>query len=102
MHRFISMWKQQKTIDRLEDRLRSCEQKCDDLERAKKSLDLEFTELYDKVSHQMSRMAKRYAREQKDPPLENGPDPDSSTSSNLDPISQSIMLRRAGVLRAEK
>lgn len=93
------MWKQQKTIDRLEDRLRSLELKCEDLERAKKGLDLEFTELYDKVSHQMSRMAKRYARATPDTPSEIDPETANSSFSHMDPISQSIMLRRAGVSR---
>ncbi len=93
--------RQQKTLDRLEDRLRSLELKCDDLERAKKSLDMEFTELYDKVSHQMSRMAKRYARAEK----ANGEEPEVPESSEsfpgLDPISKSIMMRRARQLRPE-
>jgi len=91
----MGLFATKRTVDRLEDRLRSLELKCDDLERAKKSLDMEFTELYDKVSHQMSRMAKRYARAEKsnELPLE--------TSSNdepfpgADPISRSIMMRRA-------
>ncbi len=91
----MSVWRQQKTIDRLEDRLRSLEIKCDDLERAKKGLDMEFTELYDKVSHQMSRMAKRYARAEK---LNGEPSEVSSSTQSedtLDPISKSIMMRRA-------
>ena len=84
----------QRTLDRLEDRLRSLEIKCDDLERAKKSIDLEFTELYDKVSHQMSRMAKRYSRAKT---LNGGPSEDSSeetSTDTVDPISRSIMMRR--------
>jgi len=88
------MWKQQKTLDRLEDRLRSLELKCDDLERAKKSIDMEFTELYDKVSHQMSRMAKRYARAEKVESDETPVDSENSPSDGLDPISASIMRRR--------
>ena len=94
----MGLFSQQKTIDRLEDRLRSLEIKCDDLERAKKSLDMEFTELYDKVSHQMSRMAKRYSRAEK----LNGETPEeveTSPSDGLDPISKSIMLRRGGIRR---
>ena len=88
-----------KAIDRLEDRLRVVERKCDDLERAKRNIDLEFTELYDKVRHQMSRMAKRDARAAKANGNELPEVPDNSDSSGLDPISQSIMLRRAGVER---
>jgi len=61
---------------------------------------MEFTELYDKVSHQMGRMAKRYASRD----AANGggelPNPDTSPSDGLDPISRSIMLRRGkGVLK---
>jgi len=91
------MWKQQKAIDRLEDRLRGVELKCEDLERARKSLDLEFTELYDKVSHQMSRMAKRYSRASTAPAEPQEPTPVNSHLDSLDPISRSIMLRRAGI-----
>ena len=83
-----------KAVDRLEDRLRSLEIKCDDLERAKKSLDMEFTELYDKVSHQMSRMAKRYSRAKVngDEAQEEMPLPESGPT--IDPISAKILDRR--------
>jgi len=83
-----------KAIDRLEDRIRTLELKCDDLERGRKGLDLEFTELYDKVSHQMSRMAKRYAREQKTVDEETPTLAEFNSLDGLDPISKSIMLRR--------
>lgn len=86
-----------KAHERLEERLRHLELKFEDLERGARSLNLEYTELYDKVSHQMSRMAKRYAREVK----ENGPDPEQETEElpfpDKDPISRSILLRRGGV-----
>ncbi len=96
----MGLWRHQKTMDRLEDRLRSLELKCDDLERAKNGLDLEFTELYDKVSHQMSRMAKRYARAEKANGEELPADPDNETSDGIDPISRSILARRTrGVIR---
>jgi len=97
----MGVFRQQRALDRLEDRLRSLELKCDDLDRAKKSINLEFTELYDKVSHQMSRMAKRYSRAEKEnggePPL----DTETHPSDGLDPISRSIMLRRARGVRQE-
>lgn len=80
----------------LEERLKELEIRCENIERTARSLNLEFTELYDKVSHQMSRMAKRYTAANKD----NGdpPEPDQATShlDSLDPISKSIMLRRGG------
>jgi len=86
-----------KALDRLEDRLRTLETKFDDLDRLNRKLDLEFTELYDKVRHQMSRMAKRDALARKnddDPPeLEQ----DDLPFPDADPISRSILLRRGGV-----
>ncbi len=97
----MGVWRHQMALDRLEDRLRSLELKCDDLERAKKSLDMEFTELYDKVSHQMSRMAKRYSRAEK----ANGEPPEPPESSidfpSADPISRSILMRRARGVKPE-
>jgi len=77
--------------------LRALELKFDDLERSGRKLDLEFTELYDKVRHQMSRMSKRDAVARKndeevlDEPQDDLPFPDA------DPISRSILLRRGGV-----
>ena len=64
---------------------------CADLALENKKLDMEFTELYDKTSRLMKRMARRYAHDQK----ENGEllevtEPDDG----LDPISRSILLRR--------
>jgi len=90
----MALFRTMKAIDRLEDRIRTLELKQDDLHRTLSGLNLEFIELYDKVSHQMSRMAKRYARQQK----ENGEDlpmPDAPESSDsVDPISRSILRRR--------
>lgn len=86
-----------KAHERLESRLRVLEDKYDDLDRSRRKLDLEFTELYDKVRHQMSRMAKRDAAARK----ENGPDEEILTDElpfpDKDPISRSILLRRGGV-----
>ena len=90
----MAIWRHQRTLDRLEDRLRSQEIKSDDLERSNKKLDMEFTELYDKVSHQMSRMAKRYSRakangedlHEEETPVDPGP--------QIDPISAKILDRR--------
>ena len=83
-----------KAIDRLEDRIRTLEGKCDDLERGRKGLDLEFTELYDKVRHQMSRMAKRDARAEKSNDEQMPTVAAFNSLDGLDPISKSIMLRR--------
>jgi len=84
-----------RALGRLEDRIAKQETLSDDLAREVRGLKLEYVELYDKVRHQMSRMAKRTAvdkREQNDAeviePVEDG----------LDPISRKIIERR-GFLR---
>ena len=81
----------QKALARLDNRLSVLADTCDDLKRDRRKLDLEFTELYDKVSRQMSRMAKRYALDQK----ENGELLENEVPDDgIDPISRSILLRR--------
>ena len=90
----MTAWGKKKASERTENRLREVEIKCDTLDSAYKKLDLEFTELFDKVSHQMSRMAARHAKAQK----ENGPtlptDIETSPGDGLDPISRAIHERR--------
>jgi len=49
------------TAKRLEERIAALETVNDDSQRTIRRLELEYIELYDKVRHQMSRMAKRYA-----------------------------------------
>ena len=91
----MSIFGDSKATDRLEDRLARVEDLCSALERDRKKLDLEFTDLYDKVRHQMSRMAKRDAVASK----ENGEDLLVETQPDLfpgvDPVSRSIMMRRS-------
>ena len=91
----MGVFRQQKTIERLEDRLRTVEDLCAEQHREGKKLDLEFTDLYDKVRRQMSRMAKRYAVDAAEGNGETPADSGNSHSDSLDPISRSIMLRRA-------
>jgi len=92
----MGLFSQEKAIDRLRDRLDGMDVMLGELERDRRKLDLEFTDLYDKVRRQMSRMAKRAAVDDK----ANGFDHDTQEVpdqfSNLDPISRSIMIRRAG------
>lgn len=93
----MAVFAKNRTLERLEDRLRALELKHDDLDRTNRKLDLEFTELYDKVRHQMSRMAKRDAMARKndgEPPEELQ---DDLPFPDADPISRSILLRRGGV-----
>jgi len=85
-----------KAIDRLSDGLKRLADDVADLQRDRKKLDLEFTDLYDKVRHQMSRMAKRDALASKNngdiPPLGG----EAVDDDELDPISAKIHARRSG------
>lgn len=94
----MSFWGQQRAIDRLYDRLKTVSDDVADLQRGSRKLDLEFTELYDKVRHQMSRMAKRDAVAAKINGEDEALDP---VDDGIDPISRSIMLRR-GMVRTPK
>ena len=83
---------------KLLDRLEEHEETMASLEREVRGLKLEYIELYDKVRHQMSRMAKRSGvieRENNDAqviePIDDG----------LDPISRKIIERR-GYLRNQQ
>jgi hypothetical protein len=93
----MGLFANQKTLDRLEDRLRALEVKADSMERGARSLNLEYTELYDKVSHQMSRMAKRYSRAEKETELDPEEVQNDLPFPDADPVSRSILLRRGGV-----
>lgn len=85
----------------LEERLFRLESKNDELDRELRGLRLEYIELYDKVSHQMSRMSKRYAAAHKDDPQPLDPNSSDSPSDTLDPISRSIMMRRARTFQTQ-
>ena len=93
----MSIFRQEKAIDRLRDRLDTLEVLCGELERDRRKLDLEFTDLYDKVRRQMSRMAKRAAVDDKANGFDQETDQVPEHLQHLDPISRSIMLRRSGV-----
>ena len=82
-----------RAIERLEDSLVILTGKVDALESASRKLELEWVETYDKVRHQMSRMARRGDLSNgKAPPetLEEG----ASEEAAMDPISAKIHARR--------
>ncbi len=86
-----------RTLERLEDRIAKQESLNDDLAREIRGMKLEYIELYDKVRHQMSRMAKRSAvidRENNDAEII------EADSDGPDPISAKILERR-GFLRKQ-
>jgi len=78
-----------------QSRLSKLENLCSGLERDRLKLDLEFTDLYDKVRHQMSRMAKREAVAAKENGEDLLPEQPPDEFAHLDPVSRSIMMRRA-------
>jgi len=94
IRRAMGLFATKKAIDSLSLRLTELSSEVQDLKTARKRLELEWEELYDKVRHQMSRMSKRAGAADK--LLQENPELDSSDSQfpKLDPVSRSIMLRR--------
>jgi len=90
----MGVFRTQKAVDRLEDRLARLETQVSDLGRESRKLELEFTDLYDKVRHQMSRMAKRDALARKENGEDLVPDPDAGSLNETDPVSAAILARR--------
>jgi len=84
-----------KAVERLRDRLETLEILTGELERDRRKLDLEFTDLYDKVRHQMARMAKRAAVVTAAEGNGELGEPVPGPFDHLDPASRSIMLRRS-------
>jgi len=82
-----------KALERLEDRLAKQEALSDDLAREVRGLKLEYIELYDKVRHQMSRMAKRTAVDERNRIDEEMVEEEVD---GVDPISAQILARRSG------
>jgi len=80
-------------VERLENSLQALKSDVHDLQAANKRLELEWTETYDKVRHQMSRMARRG-----DLAKSNGPGdilpPEGTGEPEMDDISASIHARR--------
>lgn len=87
-----------RAVARLEDDLASLRVVVEEQQSTLRQLELEWIETYDKVRHQMSRMAKRYAIEN---PKGNGKgdgefvDPGASGAPDTDPISKKIHERRS-------
>ena len=89
----MGLFSDNSALERLEDRIAKQEALSDDLAREVRGLKLEYIELYDKVRHQMSRMAKRTAvdqRERNDVPVIEEED------DGIDPISRNILALRGG------
>ncbi len=75
---------------------------CVEVEQLKtkhKHLELEWEELYDKVRHQMSRMSRRAKADAKDNDVQPEIPANAEEFPPIDPISRSILMRRARVER---
>ncbi len=82
-----------RAIERLDDRLLTLQTKVDELDSLSRKLQLEWIETYDKIRHQLSRMARR-GDLSKDPGNgENAPETDPEVPE-MDPISAKIHARR--------
>jgi len=80
-------------VERLQDSLHALTGKVDALESASRKLELEWVETYDKIRHQMSRMARRGDLRKgkgEDEIVEPGPNDEAV----VDPISAGIHARR--------
>ena len=88
-------------IERLQDSLNALTLRVSDLESASKKLELEWVETYDKIRHQLSRMARRgdLAKTNGDTdPVEK----QSSAEDQIDPISAGIHARRGRMFLGAK
>lgn len=79
--------------ERLEDRLKAQSLQIDGLESSVRKLELEWIETYDKIRHQLSRMAKR-GDLAKGPGNGEIPAPEDAQDAGMDPISAAIHARR--------
>lgn len=82
-----------RAIERLDDRLTSCQAKVDELDSLARKLQLEWIETYDKIRHQLSRMARRGDLSNGKGPLEEKQESEAG-EPEVDPISAKIHARR--------
>ena len=87
----MGIFRDKLTLKRLEESLAEQRAITDNLKREVRGLELEYIELYDKVRHQMSRMSKRSAvddrKQLEEAPVEEEVD-------GVDPISAQILALR--------
>lgn len=82
-----ALWANKRLLADLGDRLET-------LERDQKALELEWIDMYDKLRHMMSRVAKRADRAERALGATNGEGPDLDTPLHPDPISEAVWARR--------
>lgn len=90
-----------RAVERLDDRLATLQAKVDELDSLSRKLQLEWIETYDKIRHQLSRMARRGD-------LSNGKDQveivddTPPEDDGIDPISAKIHARRGRMFMGGK
>jgi len=82
-----------RAVERLDDRLTTLQAKVDELDSLSRKLQLEWIETYDKIRHQLSRMARRGDLSNGKDPVPNVDDPPPE-EPEMDPISAGIHRRR--------
>lgn len=87
----MGLFRDNTALERLQDRIAKQEAISDDLAREVRGLKLEYIELYDKVRHQMSRMAKRSAVDARESPVV---EEEEVLVDGVDPISANILALR--------
>jgi len=97
----MGIFRKEPASESQENRLFRLESKNDELDRELRGLRLEYIELYDKVSHQMSRMSRRYDRAKKSDETPEDVNSSDSPSATSDPISEKILARRSRVVLPE-
>jgi len=90
----MGLFRKEPASESQENRLFRLESKNDELDRELRGLRLEYIELYDKVSHQMSRMSRRYDRAKKLEEIPEDVNNSDSPSEIPDPVSKRILARR--------
>lgn len=87
----MGLFRDNTTLELLQDRIAKQELIADDLAREVRGLKLEYIELYDKVRHQMSRMAKRTAVDNRERLVD---EVIEEEADGVDPISRNILALR--------
>jgi len=87
----MGLFRDNTTLELLQDRIAKQELIADDLAREVRGLKLEYIELYDKVRHQMSRMAKRTAVDNREHLVQEVAEEEAD---GVDPISRNILALR--------
>jgi len=87
----MNLFRDNSALERLQDRIAKQEALSDDLAREVRGLKLEYIELYDKVRHQMSRMAKRSAVDTRERLVD---EVEQVEDDGVDPISREILALR--------